>query len=415
MAPMTRSARPRLGIARSAPVVAVLAALTLPACDGGGEHGEGHGASGIQVHAGRVPPAPPKQPELDPAALRERASKLFGVVPKEFASPTNPLTEAKINLGRMLYYDGRLSISGEVSCNSCHMLDKFGVDNQPTSPGHDGSLGERNSPTVYNAAGHLAQFWDGRAADVEEQAKGPVLNPVEMGMASEDAVVTVLAGIPGYVEAFGAAFSDAEEPVSYDNMAKAIGAFERRLTTPAPIDAWLAGDDAALSPEALAGLKLFMDSDCQSCHNGFNFGGAMYQKLGTEKPWPGLKDVGRFAVSNDERDRGVFKVPGLRNVEKTGPYLHDGSIASLEDMVAKMVEHQTKRAGPYSEEEMANMLAFLGSLTGEIPAEYIAEPELPAGAGVVGTATPPADAEPDEGAEPAEPKPAEDADADADE
>ncbi len=405
MPTMNRSARSRFGFATSATVVAVLASLTLPACGGEGEHDEGHGAPGIEVHVGRVPPAPPKEPELDPAALRERASKLFGAVPEEFPNPQNPLTDAKINLGRMLYYDGRLSINGEISCNSCHVLDAYGVDSNATSPGHDGTVGERNSPTVYNAAGHLSQFWDGRAADVEAQAKGPVLNPIEMGMPDEASVVAVLASIPGYVEAFGTAFPDEEDAVTYDNMAKAIGAFERRLSTPAPIDTWLAGDDASLSAEALAGLKLFMDTDCQSCHSGFDFGGAMYQKLGTEKPWPGLKDDGRAPVTGDERDRHVFKVPSLRNIEKTGPYLHDGSIASLEEMVGKMVHHQTKRETPFSDEEMANMLAFLGSLTGELPTDYIAEPELPEG-GVVGSDEP-AEDEP-AGGKPAEGKPAED-------
>jgi cytochrome c peroxidase len=354
----------------------VLASLMLPACHGAeGEHG-GHGDH-VQVLVGRRPPAPPKQPEIDPAALREKALKLFGVLPKEFPNSQNPLTDAKIELGRMLYFDGRLSKNGQISCNSCHVLDAYGVDSLPTSPGHEGKFGERNSPTVYNAAAHLSQFWDGRAADVEAQAKGPVLNPIEMGMPDEASVVAVLAKIPGYVEAFKLAFPDDEESLTYDNMSKAIGAFERRLATPAPIDAWLSGDDKALSPAALAGFKLFMDTDCQSCHSGFNFGGTMYQKLGTENPWPGLEDEGRVIITADERDRFVFKVPSLRNIEKTGPYMHDGSMPNLRDMVAKMVAHQTKRKGPFSDEEMANMLAFLASLTGELPTDYIKKPELP--------------------------------------
>jgi cytochrome c peroxidase len=380
-------------------VVAVLASFAPLACESGEEHGGEHGSQ-LEVQVGRVPLAPPKQAELDPAALRERASKVLGVLPAEFPTNDGPASEAKISLGRMLFYDGRLSASGDISCNACHALDRFGVDNLPTSQGHMGQLGERNSPTVYNAAGHLAQFWDGRAADVEAQAKGPVLNPIEMAMPDEATVVTKLASIPGYVTSFAAAFPDAEEPVNFDNMASAIGAFERKLTTPAPIDAWLAGDDAALSAEALAGLQLFLDTDCQSCHNGFNFGGASYQKVGTEKPWPGLRDNGRFEVSQDERDRFVFKVPTLRNVAKTGPYLHDGSIDSLPDMVTKMVEHQTKRAGPFSPEEMANMLAFLDSMTGELPTEYIAKPKLPEDG--------PPDAEPEAESvpvKPAKPKP----------
>jgi cytochrome c peroxidase len=371
--------RPRAVV--PAGVLAVLTTFVLPACGGGGEEGEhetGHDG-GIEVHVGRVPPAPPKEEGIDVAALRERAKKVLGVVPKEFPNPDNELTEAKIDLGRQLYYDGRLSLSGDISCNSCHPLNRYGADGLPTSPGHEAQFGERNSPTVYNAGGHLAQFWDGRAATLEDQAKGPILNPIEMAMPSEEAAVAAIAAVPAYVEAFAKAFPDAEEPVTYDNIAKAIAAFERRLVTPATFDRWLEGDDGAMSEPALAGLKLFLDTDCQSCHSGFNLGGASYQKLGTEKPWAGLKDNGRFVVTQDERDRFVFKVPTLRNVTETGPYLHNGSIATLPEMVSRMVEHQTKRAGPFTEEEMANMLAFLGTLTGELPTDYIAEPELPAG------------------------------------
>lgn len=353
----------------------MFAPLMLPAC--GGDHGDGHHAHAIQVHVGRVPLKPPKDAAIDPAALRDRAKKVLGVLPAEFVNPNNPLTDVKIELGRKLYYDPRLSMGGDISCNSCHLLDQWGVDGQRTSPGHMGQLGHRNSPTVYNAGGHLSQFWDGRAADLEDQAKGPILNPVEMAMPDEMAVEQRLSGIPGYVEAFAAAFPETEKPITYDNVAKAIAAFERRLVTPAPFDAWLGGDDKALTPAALAGLQLFLDSDCQSCHNGFNLGGASYQKLGTEKPWPGLTDVGRFEVTKDERDRFVYKVPTLRNVAKTGPYMHDGSVETLGEIVTRMVAHQTKRVGPYSPAELDNMLAFLDSLTGELPTEYIAKPELP--------------------------------------
>ena len=400
-------ASPVLARLSSASIALVAASLLLPGCGGAEEkHGGGHGEHGeIEIHMGRKPPPPPKKPALDPAALRERATKVVGVLPESFPRGDEQLSQAQIDLGRMLYYDTRLSTSGEIACNSCHLLDEHGVDGQETSPGHDGTFGERNSPTVYNAAGQLAQFWDGRAADVEEQAKGPILNPVEMGMPDEATVLATLENIPGYVEAFAAAFPEAEDPVTFDNMAKAIGAFERKLTTPAPIDAWLAGDDEALSEQALAGLALFLETDCQSCHNGYGFGGSSFQKLGTETPWPGLEDVGREEVTHDKRDKYVFKVPMLRNIEKTAPYLHNGSIPELVQMVTKMVEHQTKRDGPFSEEEMANMLAFLGSLTGEIPEDYIARPELPESPAAEPAEAEPAEAEPAE-AEPAEAKPA---------
>ena len=196
-------------------------------------------------------------------------------------------------------------------------------------------------------------------------------------MEDELAVEQRLGGIPGYVEGFAAAFPGEEKPLTYDNVAKAIAAFERKLVTPSPFDAWMGGDEKALTPAALAGLQLFLDSDCQSCHNGFNLGGASYQKLGTEKPWAGLTDAGRFEVSKDERDRFAYKVPTLRNVAQTGPYLHDGSIVTLAEMVTRMVAHQTKRVGPFSPAELDNMLAFLDSLTGTIPTDYIAKPELP--------------------------------------
>ncbi|MFV8750893.1 cytochrome-c peroxidase [Nannocystaceae bacterium ST9] len=358
--------------------ITLVGSLGLAACGGADEgHGAGHGQPGFESHLGGMPPAKPKAPAIDVDALRARAAKEFGKLPEQFVRAGNPISDDKITLGRMLFYDKRLSKNQDIACNSCHVLAEYGVDSMATSPGHKGQLGERNSPTVYNAGGHLAQFWDGRAADLEAQAKGPVLNPVEMAMPNEEAVVAVLKSIPGYVEAFGKAFPGVENPIDFNNMALAIGAFESKLVTPAPIDKWLAGDDAALSPEALAGLQLFLDTQCATCHNGPSIGGNMYQKLGSVKPWEGIEDVGRFAVTADERDKQVFKVPGLRNIDKTGPYLHDGSIAALPEMVRKMVEHQTNRTSPLSEAELAQMIAFLGSLTGELPTAYIAEPKLP--------------------------------------
>ena len=181
----------------------------------------------------------PEPPGRDVVALRERARSVFGELPEEAASESNPVTEEKITLGRMLYFDTRLSKNHDVSCNSCHGLANFGVDGQATSPGHKGQRGDRNSPTVYNAALHISQFWDGRAADVEAQAKGPVLNPIEMAMPSEDAVVALLKSIPGYAPLFVAAFPGEEGSITYNNMARAIGAFERRLITADRLDAFV--------------------------------------------------------------------------------------------------------------------------------------------------------------------------------
>jgi cytochrome c peroxidase len=239
------------------------------------------------------------------AALRERANAFFGSLPAEVPNPANPITPAKVELGRMLYYDARLSKNHDVACNTCYLLDRFGVDGEPTSVGHRGQRGDRNAPTVYNAALHFAQFWDGRAADVEEQAKGPVLNPVEMAMASEAATVAVLESIPGYAPLFAAAFPEDEQAITYENMARAIGAFERGLMTPAPFDAFLAGDDDALSETELAGLDAFISSGCIACHQGPAVGGLMYQKLGLIKPYPG-EDPGRAAVTGNEADRQFF-------------------------------------------------------------------------------------------------------------
>src|SRR5512138_1888697 len=190
----------------------------------------------------------------------EAFAPLPGTVPAAQGAANNDL----IALGRMLYYEPRLSKSQTISCNSCHDLATYGVDHQPTSDGHKGQRGDRNAPTVFNAAAHFAQFWDGRAADVEAQAKGPVLNPVEMAMPGEKAVVAVLQSMPEYVDLFKKAFPGAKQPISYDNMAKAIGAFERNLMTPSRWDTLLKGDESALTAEEKVGLRTFLDTGCQA-------------------------------------------------------------------------------------------------------------------------------------------------------
>lgn len=300
---------------------------------------------------------------------------LFKPLPKEAATPSNDLSEARINLGRQLYFENRISKGAKMSCNSCHVLDKYGQDNLPFSPGHEGKLGGRSSPSVYNAALHVAQFWDGRAPSVEEQAKGPVLNPVEMGMPSADFVVRVLKSMPGYVEAFKAAFPGESDPVTYDNFGKAVGAFERKLLTPSRWDAFLHGDKDALSAEEKKGFNTFAQTGCATCHNGAGVGGAMYQKLGLVKSWPGLKDEGRSAVTKNEAEKAFFKVPSLRNITETAPYLHDGSVKELDQMVRKMADHQLGKQ--LTDEQTSSIIAFLKSLKGELPKEYIKVPKLP--------------------------------------
>jgi cytochrome c peroxidase len=300
---------------------------------------------------------------------------IFKALPPVMDSAANPITEEKVALGRMLYYDARLSKGQDVSCNSCHELSKYGVDNQPVSDGHKGQKGTRNSPTVYNAAGHFVQFWDGSAPTVEEQAKGPILNPVEMAMPGQKNALAVLDSMPEYIEAFQKAFPGEKHPVTFDNLAKAIGAFERKLVTVSRWDKFLGGDQAALSDEEKTGLNKFLDAGCQNCHNGIYMGGSMFQKLGLARPWDNANDPGRFAVTKQEADRMVFKVPGLRNVEKTAPYFHDGSIPTLDEAVRQMADHQLART--LSKEETGSIIAFLKALTGELPTEYIKEPPLP--------------------------------------
>jgi cytochrome c peroxidase len=311
-----------------------------------------------------------------PSSARVDAAKLamFSALPESVPPKTGGLTEERVALGRMLYYEARLSKSQTISCNSCHELAKYGVDDTATSAGFKGQHGDRNSPTVYNAAAHFVQFWDGRAADVEAQAKGPVLNPVEMA-ASDKTAVAVLKSMPEYVAGFQKAFPGEKDPVTFDNMAIAIGAFERKLVTPAPWDKFLKGDQNALTAEQKVGFNTFTDTGCANCHAGMLLGGNLYQKLGASKSYPDSSDPGRYKVTNNESDRGYFKVPSLRNVAKTGPYFHNGKVPTLQQAVVQMADYQLgKQLTPQQTEAV---VAYLNALTGEIPADYIKAPELP--------------------------------------
>lgn len=317
-----------------------------------------------------APPVEPPKITIDPSELTA-----FAPLPAEVPAAGGPATDDLVALGKMLYFEPRLSKSQKISCNSCHDLATYGVDNQPTSDGHKGALGDRNSPTVFNAAAHFAQFWDGRAADVEAQAKGPVLNPVEMAMPAESVVVKVLESMPEYVESFKRAFPNDKKPVSYDNMAKAIGAFERKLMTPSRWDQYLKGDATALTPEEQAGFKTFVAVGCRTCHAGALLGGSFYQKMGLAKPFPRSEDPGREKLTKEDADRGVFKVPSLRNIEKTGPYFHDGKTPDLDQAVRDMGEYQLGR--PLTAEETSQIIDFLKVLTGTIDPELIKPPTLP--------------------------------------
>lgn len=317
-------------------------------------------------------PEPVAPPEPAPAAKVSTAAKLFGngIAAAVVTDAEKPL----LDLGRALYYDPRLSLDDTVSCNSCHQLDRYGVDGEPTSPGVGGQRGGRNSPSSLNAFAHIAQFWDGRAADVEAQAKGPVLNPIEMAMPNAAAVEQKLRAIPGYVELFAKAFPGERRAITYDNIAKAIGAFERKLSTPSRFDRYLGGAADALTADEVKGMETFVATGCTACHNGPLLGGDKYMKLGMVEPYE-TNDLGRYEVTKKDGDKYFFKVPSLRNVAKTGPYFHDGTVPTLEDAVTKMAKHQLGKT--LSNEERTAIVTFLGALTGEVDAAYTAKPTLP--------------------------------------
>ena len=244
------------------------------------------------------------------------------------------------------------------------------MDREPTSLGNKGERGGRNSPTTLNASLHFAQFWDGRAADVEEQAGGPILNPVEMAMTDEATVVNRLKKDEYYQRMFALAFPDDEDPISYGNLQRAIGAFERKLVTPTRFDDYLKGDVNALSSAEQEGLHAFIDAGCTTWHTGPALGGHMFQKFGLVHPYweytgSAVIDSGKYALSGNQGDVFQFKVPGLRNIEETYPYFHDGSVEDLNEVIRIMAKTQLNK--DLSDEEVAKIKTFLGSLTGDLP------------------------------------------------
>lgn len=296
-----------------------------------------------------------------PAEVRKKAGLFLEPIPDKMPGSEHD-TPTRIELGRKLYMDTRLSTNNSQSCNTCHDVTgkKGGVDNEPTSEGAFGKRGDRNSPTVLNAGFHFAQFWDGRAKDLKEQAKGPVLNPVEMAMPTEAEVVQRLSAVKEYKEAFAQAFPGQSSPITYDNMAEAIAAFERTLITRDRLDDFLKGDDKALSAKELKGLDLFLTIGCTTCHNGPVLGGNSYQKVGLIHPYE-TKDMGRFDVTKEEGDEHKFKVPSLRNVAITGPWFHDGKQTDLKDTVTKMAYMQLDRQ--LTSDEADALVALMHAMT----------------------------------------------------
>lgn len=310
------------------------------------------GIAGLLFHCG---------PSEKTVELQKRAKVNFGILPDKMPGSEND-TEDRIALGEKLFFDTILSENRTQSCNSCHNIvgKGPGVDNLPTSPGAFGKNGPRNSPTVLNAGLHFSQFWDGRAKDLKEQAKGPILNPIEMAMPSEEAVVQRIKEDSEYPGLFAKSFAGEKDPVTYDNIAEAIAAFERTLITRDRLNDFIEGDHRALSSDEQEGLELFIANGCTSCHNGIALGGNSFRKLGQVNEFK-TSDTGRQEVTNKNDDKFLFKVPSLKNIAITGPYFHNGSVKTLEEAVKLMSYHQLGKE--LDEKEVAKIVKFLGSLT----------------------------------------------------
>lgn len=292
------------------------------------------------------------------SAASVRNEPVQPITPYETSNP------AKVELGKKLFFDPRLSKSGFISCNSCHNMSMGGSDNLKTSIGDRWQQGPINSPTVLNSSLNLAQFWDGRSGSLQDQAGGPIANPLEMGFTHELAV-EVLQSIPQYVAEFKTVYG--KETITIEEVTDAIAEFEETLVTPnARFDLWLKGDDKILTDQELEGYMTFRNSGCVACHNGVNLGGSSFQKMGVVEPYQTDNPAeGRSAVTGVDADRFSFKVPTLRNVELTYPYFHDGAVNTLTEAVDIMGRLQLGRH--FSDEENANIVAFLKTLTGEQP------------------------------------------------
>jgi len=304
-------------------------------------------------------------------SLQARAAAMFEPLPEDPPplAGHDELSPEQVELGRMLFFEPRLSSSWLISCNTCHNVGLGGVDLMETSIGHGWQSGPRNAPTVLNARYNVAQFWDGRAADLAEQAMGPVQAAVEMNNTPERAVRT-LKSIPEYEEHFRRAFPDEPDPVTFQNMAEAIEAFEATLITPdSPFDRFLSGDAAALTASEIAGLEIFMDKGCAACHGGLNVGGSGYFPFGvSEAPDADVRppdDLGRYQVTRSPGDEYVFKSPTLRNVALTAPYFHSGAVWELTDAVSIMGSAQL--GATLTDEEATAIATFLAALTGRQP------------------------------------------------
>ncbi len=313
-------------------------------------------------------------------ALIKRASQILGPLPASMPADQNPITPEKIKLGKMLYYEPRISVDGTVSCSKCHPVALYGADGLRKSVGHNCRENPRNDPSVFNAASQISEHWIGNRTSVEDQAKQALIGPAAFGMPSYEAVEKILRSYKEYETLFKAAFPSDKEPVTVDNFAKAVGAFERTMITPAPFDAFLGGTKDAMTAQQKKGLGTFIDQGCVGCHFSPYVGGQMYQKFGMFEPYQKYTksekvDEVRYAVTKNESDKFVFKVPVLRNVAMTPPYFHDGSVDRLEDAVRIMGKIQLGR--DLTKEQVQDIVSFLHALTGRIPEEVSTVPVLP--------------------------------------
>lgn len=283
------------------------------------------------------------------------------------------IPQNKIDLGKKLFFDKALSKNGTISCNSCHNLATFGVDNKSFSLGDTKQLGGRNSPSAIYAFLHGMQFWDGRAKDVEEQAGGPLLNPVEHGIPTKEFLEKKLRAVPEYQTAFKAVFPNETEPITFANLTNAIAAFERQLAPKSKFDDYLDGKEDALNNQEKKGLTAFMDNNCTTCHSGVAVGGQMMQKFGLFGDYAKFThskkiDKGLFDRTKKEGDQFIFKVPSLRNVEKTFPYFHDGSVADLKEAIKIMGKLQVNK--DVSDADAGDIEAFLKTMTADVDTKY---------------------------------------------
>ena len=310
------------------------------------------------------------KPVSEKSELQKKADNFFKSIT---TVETNTIPQNKIDLGKKLYFDKVLSKNGTISCNSCHNLATFGVDNKSFSTGDTKELGGRNSPSSIYAFLHGMQFWDGRAKDVEEQAGGPLLNPVEHGIPNEAFLEKKLRAIPEYQAAFKSVFPNDKEAITFANLTNAIGAFERQLAPECKFDNYLDGNDQALNDQEKKGLTAFIDNGCTTCHSGVAVGGQLIQKFGLYDDYSKFThskklDMGVYDRTKKQGDQLMFKTPSLRNVEKTYPYFHDGSVASLKESIIIMGKLQVNK--DISNADANDIEAFLKTLTADVDAKY---------------------------------------------